>query len=951
MSACNLGQDAKTVTSLDLGALSLFEFPPGSLRLTQQDALVRSDIWKFVLWSPSGMIKAKFATEKSLILANLKLSKPITGLIRESITDGNCSRALAVDDDALRGDSLTVLAGTIKSNIRGQLSLAGHSYKVLSSRHIETANDNAAGLLELQGSGFTIYGASIRLPGAGEVHADLEAVGSVDFSLAISTLEAEFLEGKLATGKLAFPGPIDLSINDLNINADSATANDANLLFLHTRPRLDFGKLQFARAHFSYKAFGKIDADDVSHLTIDSLSGSAELSSGIPALNTRESRIEDAEIRAKDLRIENQASEVLVYGEGKIKLTHLSVDQVAAIIKIDRPSGNPLSTAAFVATITSSTLSVSGRRDDPKIVATGALSTLQLGKLEIASSAIPFRLQRLPNLPANVRLTIPAANFDIDGVIQGNLSDGTIEASIAGFAAFAEEQLVVPSESLKASLRLSPINIGLFGGQLTTQAQRFNVINDHELFFGRRTNATLNLGEANVGLQDLKMSPAPGAPDMSVQSQASYSGPHARLGLTLDPQAAFPLLITAHFDLPGFSLTLGTIPLEVGPLEVDFQSISVSKFTIDIWNTTAALSMDGLNVGVGNFRPRSLRPGETTAPLNLRGHASTPFSIDRLSGFFDLLPLPPAFAELAVYKLHFAADNLSYIGPSNLNVTTAKVDISIPHAWIPANHFPPHADPYVSVLIQADQSNVAWNGAPNGTANIDHISIDLSGQPSRANGAIHIAASTVALSGRADIPLSTEPDGNHGCTLTVPTNVGFSMFDIDGGLEVVDGTFVGQITVNKFNLGRLNYWGHQECRWSQDAILDVPPYPCEWKWGIPTKICTQMKFDIGWVFAVQAVDMHIRPAIVVFQVADDGKFEACKYSLAELYPIVPPVFEIAPQIPIGGEIARWLNDLVRIATGAVYFAFSTATTSFYSTLSLIDFASHGKGLNFKSDCK
>ena len=355
----------------------------------------------------------------------------------------------------------------------------------------------------------------------------------------------------------------------------------------------------------------------------------------------------------------------------------------------------------------------------------------------------------------------------------------------------------------------------------------------------------------------------------------------------------------------------------------------------------------------GDFRPRRLRPGETSVPLNLRGHASTPFSIDRISGFFDLLPLPPAFAELAVYKLHFAADSLSYVGPSNLNVTTAKVDISVPHAWVPVNHLPPHTDPFVSVLIQADQSNVAWNGAPSGTANIDHINIDLSGQPNRANGTIHLSASTVALSGRANLPLGTEPDGHHGCTLTIPADVGFSMFNIDGGLDVIDGNVVGEITVTNFNLGHLKYYGDQECRWSQKAILDVLPYPCEWDWTglVPTKWCTKIEFDIGWVFAVQAVDMHIQPAIVVFQVADDGKFEACKYSLAQLYPIVPPVFQIAPQIPIGGEIAKWINKLAQIAIGVVYAEFSAAVTSFYSVLSLIDFASHGKGLNFKSTCK
>ena len=406
-------------------------FPPGSFRLTEQDALARSDIWRFVLWPPGGTIQVKFATHKNVVSAELKLNKPITGLVREIIAEGNCGRALAIDDDALQGDLLKVVTGTIRGNIRGRFALAGHTYRVLGNRHIESADGRASGFLQLEGNELSIYGTSIRLPGAGEVRADLKAANSVVFSLAIATLEATLLEGKLDAGRLVFLGPIDLSINDLAITAQSAIADDANLVFLHGKALLDFRKFKFPQPRFSYTAFGKIGADDVLNLMIDNLSGSAELESGIPTLNIDDSRITDAEIKAKDLRIENQVGEALVSGEGEIKLSNLTADQIGASIQISKPTNGSLSTAAFVTTISTLTMAVSGRRDDPKIIATGKLSTLQLGNLKLKSAAIPFHVQHLPSLPASVKLTIAAADFDIYGAILGNLSDGTIEASIA----------------------------------------------------------------------------------------------------------------------------------------------------------------------------------------------------------------------------------------------------------------------------------------------------------------------------------------------------------------------------------------------------------------------------------------------------------------------------------------------------------------------------------------
>lgn len=952
LATCNFGGDAKNISSLDFGTLGLSWFSPGSLRIVAQQASSESDVWRFSLRPHSMAMQVKLASEGNTVLASMRLTRPITGIVREIIESGNCRRSIWIDDGALEGNTLTFNQGTVQGNIRGSFVLTKQTFSILKNIGVGSKEGLTSGILHLKGRHLVIENSIISVPGMGEAAGKLQSTGNLDFRLTLATLRATLVNATMAATRPRFAGPTALSLHGLHLTADNVVCRKAVLTLSSAGNTLALRDLRLASAHLSYDGIGTVVADNLAQLLISEIRGPVTMRSGTPILRIADSTILGADAPANNIKVTNQSSEPLVSGAGEIKLKKLTRGYISAALAINEPSTTALETAAFSSSIKRVNLAVTGPRDDPAFTVAGRLSSLVLGSLRISAPSIPFTITRPTGGLASAYLKSPSADADIAlGKISGKLSNLELSGDLSGFSNLAAAKFVVPIGAFNAKLELRPIQIAVFGGELKADARAINVKNKDELSFGTTVSAELSFGESKLALIGIKLSPEEGVSALAVQDRVSYSDAHSKIGVTLAPEAAFPLLIIAHFDIPGFSLTFPFIPVELGSLEVEFNSIKVSKFTIDIWGTSAALSLHELNLGVGEFRPRKLRPGETKVATNLRGRASTPFSIAKLSGFFELLPLPPAFSELALYDLHFSAEQVKYTDTTGLDVSTAQADIAVPHAWMPLEHRPPHNDPFISVVLSASKSNIGWHGRPNGTADVDRLKIDLRGQPSHINGSVSLFASTIALSGRADIRLSTKPDGNHGCELLVPTNVGFSMFDVDGNVDVLDGKPVGTIKVDKFNLGRIHYWGHKDCRWSQQAKIKVIPYPCGFSWFGPT-YCDEIKFDIGWVFSVQAINMHVRPSVIEFKVGGDGKFEACKYSLAQLVPIVPPVFSIAPQLPrsFRGEIARFFNDMVRISFTQMYTLLSSGAMNLYSAMSLIDFASHGRGLNFRSEC-
>ncbi len=70
------------------------------------------------------------------------------------------------------------------------------------------------------------------------------------------------------------------------------------------------------------------------------------------------------------------------------------------------------------------------------------------------------------------------------------------------------------------------------------------------------------------------------------------------------------------------------------------------------------------------------------------------------------------------------------------------------------------------------------------------------------------------------------------------------------------------------------------------------------------------------VFAVKAVDMYMKPFTVRAKLQPSGSFGVCYLSLDKVWPVVRPVFSISPQLPVKGEVGKFINDMISVGVGA-----------------------------------
>lgn len=173
-----------------------------------------------------------------------------------------------------------------------------------------------------------------------------------------------------------------------------------------------------------------------------------------------------------------------------------------------------------------------------------------------------------------------------------------------------------------------------------------------------------------------------------------------------------------------------------------------------------------------------------------------------------------------------------------------------------------------------------------------------------------------------------------------------------GTLQVSKGKANGIIESDGGDLGEVIYFGHQDCRWDQLVKLGsfTIYWPCFGTWKDPVRTCSQTispSFTIGMVFAVKAVDINVQPSKTFFNVEDDGKVGACSISIDKMFAKVPPIYSIAPQIPIGGEVARVVNDLISVATGGIETELTAGLLNLYS---LMTFVGYGKANPVINNC-
>ncbi|MBB4216056.1 hypothetical protein FHT79_003243 [Rhizobium sp. BK212] len=945
---CNIGQDAKEISSLELGALRLDNIPRGGFRLLSQQAGTSSDAWRFELTGRSSSLSVTFRSAGTIVRASLQLRRPIFGTVRETLAAGACRRTFWIDRGTLTGARLKVLSGRLRADIAGELVAEGATFAITNNTIIVYQNNSVSGSIELRGHGFRMTRSIVAIPGVGDMPVEFRASGTVSVSIALESLVVHIENGALIANRVGSSNPVRL---DSRYTITASKLNIASLILRvgGARPNLFLKGLRLSDATIEYSEFGKIAARKIPILTIDEISGPADIVKKIPVLDLANSEIHGLKGVALSLDILNSAGEMIASGSGNITIKLLNQSTISARLTLAKPISREFETSAYSGQFKNLSIGLVGSRQDPAIRVSAVLSSLRLGALSVTSSAINVEGIGQGERPLAIKAAIGKGEATLGkGEIVGSLFDVFIGAYLSGINETTRAVLAVKPGNLRAKFRTSATSFPLFGGKISFPPSSYQLDNDTDLTFGPETVAKLALGTVDASIDGVRLIPSEGESAVTFQTNVAHSAPNASLGITLDPGASLPILLTAHFEIPGFELKFPSIPFEIGSFEFSVSSFGVRSFAIDIWGAAASVAMNTITVGIDSFKPRKPKVGEPSPSLDVSGKSPEPFSIGKLQGMFDLSPWPPSFSDLAVNDLVMQTTDVSYNGPQELHVHASNADIKIPHAWLPSEHLPPHHDPYVSMSFVAKKTEVSWHGAPNGTANIDNLAVTLHGQPAHLDGKLDISSGVIALSGKANIPLGTKPDGNHGCTLTVPANVAFSILKLDGTINVIGGKPAGHIAVNDFNIGHIDYWGHQDCRWDQLVIIDVIiPYPCGFfKW------CNTVEFDLGWVFAVKAVNLHFQPAVVEFQIGSDGGFEACKFSVAQILPIVPPVFSIAPQLPswIGGDVARWINDLASVATGTVETLLTANALALESVISLVDFNTNGNGLNFTSKC-
>lgn len=949
--ACNLGQDAPSITALSFGKIRLSGFEAGALHVSGAEANSDGDSWAFRL-SPASNEVILAVTPKVTpglrLGGTLHLTRPITGHIIERIVGGSCSRTLVIDTGVLTGATLHASQTVLNTRTGSRTDdMTGKTLQVQAQLPISDSATRTVGTLRLIAPQVALGKARVRL-GASDGPAyitRLQSAGPVVLDFDVNLLAADFREGVFSGGKWSVPSPSKVLVASLKVDASQLAGAQTSVTY-----KGGAVAIRAAGASISYSRLELSPGFHVATAAPGVISGAAFSGAGDPGA------ADALVVPPASLTLESAAASLAkatfelpgggsATGAARLALITLSAKRTDVKATLAAPAINAFFPSSLKVTPKQMVLAAAGPSSGPSVSAQLQATALAFGSAGLTAADLPLRIAFAADGDAVVSLA-PAAAATLSvgqtpALLSAKTSDLVFSAATPAALGGGERTMTIAPGSFKGHLALAQQIQPRLGGQLVVPAATFAAANPAEMRLDAAvTGALLDMGVATVVLKDPQIEPSPGgAPLTLAGSTASKGAPVSLSVAAVDPG----LKVRADFDLPGFDLKppppITSIKVTVGGFDVDVTGLKLGGVHIGLDLKETTVTLKELSLGLGKFAPHPAGDGEPEPALNLSGEASVPLSVGATTGTFPLSALPIRMSKLDVAKLHFEAKALDYSGPGNLRVRPARAVIDVASLELPQA---PGAKPKIAATLALSDMPLSWTAAPSGAATVESLLVTLAGDPAEPDGSLAVVVRNLSLDGRADIPLGTNPDGNHGCNLTVPADMSMTAALVEGTVALEKGKPKGVLNASGFNTGHIKYIGHQDCRWEQLVKLgSVTIYwPCFGTITDPARTCSKTvepSFTIGMVFAVKAVDMYIEPKEVKFKFKDDGGVEACHISLSRIYSVVAPLYSISPQFPVGGDIGKAINDLVSVGVGAMESSFTGGALDIYSAMNLFGF--------------
>jgi hypothetical protein len=967
--ACNLGEDANKMTTINFGRLKLYDFPLGSLQVETGHALADGDSWPFMLKVPNNRMGFSVTAPSSDMASALSLDgtvqlvRPIKGFIVERITQGECQRELRVEDNVLAGASIRIRSGTAGNSFGGKISLSGLTLKVEHQINLTDRKGQTRGLFVLSGQNIKIAGAQVSLPASNGLRIPVtfktSQANRLVFELPLDTLTAKMRTGTIQSDPITMApsNGLEFALWELHIIVSKYRIASITAKFANSAADLSFDGWTLTASQVSFLSQRPAQVRNIKALTIGSIHGKNDTAiSGALALSPDSITLQSANIVADSFSLFSVNGHALISGGGQAILEKFSKNDFDCNLIIDRPLTDPLPGVAFSYSPSSIKLFAHGPKTDITISSQGILSALALGTFKLSNGTIPFKFSNGQGNSIEVQIDGGKGSITLGSAgpqqITGMMTKLSLTSSLSGYDN-GDLRLAIPADRLLGDFSPAPFQTPVMGGNLSLRAQTLHIRNAFSILIGSNiSGGQLSLGSPVIALSNVQVRPrhsSDGIPVQSTESEATASD----LSFDVAVVVSSPLLINASFDLPGFEIRppppISSITFEIGGFDVEVTSFKVDKFHVELTGPALRATLVGLSIGVGQFSPKPPDAGKTVAQPNLKGVASRPFAIDQASAVVKIIPLPPSLGEFDITGLTFGASQLAYVGPSDLKATSGSAEINISSFSVERKAEGQAAT--IDGSITLTNTNVEWWGTPNGVAAVENLTITLHGDPAapiapvdaeKPDGKLSLKASQLALSGKMNIPLGTKPDGTHGCSLVVPANGNLSLHNLFGTLNISKGKANGVIEADGGDPGEFSYDGYQECRFNQPLKLAsiTQSYPCFGTWKDPVRTCTVTiapTITVGMVFWVRKFDILVEPYKTFFNIEDGGKVGACSISLNKMYPKEHPLFSISPQLPVGGDGAKIVNDLTSFAVGVLQSVLTGHLLDLYSAMTLLGF--------------
>lgn len=953
--ACTLGSYAPTATHIQFGRIELSGFPAGSFRLADVKLLGDGEEWPFSLMPVGGSVHLAITGKSGRRLeGELTLTKPITGTVREA---ADCSRVLEIATGSLDDVRFKISVGNLGNAFGGRVVAAGVTGTIVSQRALRDTAGATSGALSITVPAAEIQGGMFEFAPGLSVTALAQSKTAVTLDANLAFLDVAIRDGTFVTPPVRIgDGAVrSISLAGMQANATSVRAAAVAISFKSAVATMEFSTVGIVATRVEHAVNPTVVAEATKSLSVGTLSGPARVNADRRLeINPDGVLVQNATVTG-NLSIALSQVKQVVSGPGSVKLRSLSPGSIDATADIQSPKFEGAAVADVLFKPTTLSIAANGPKNSLNVTGKGTAAELALANLRILKAKLAYVFKSSKDQEASIGISSSNGTVELGGVDSQRLMGALSKLNVSGRLRpnqLDQLNLEIAPGGIAANANLTQKALPLLGGTLNIEDSSVSLRNTDQLIFGEGVEtALIDLGRSKLSLTGLKLEPSDQATPLDAQTVSKEILP-TLFQVDIAAKAASFLHVAAHFDLPGFKLKvpppISSVTFDVGNMSVEVSEFEIEKFTFDLTEEAASVAIVGTKLVAGTFKTKKAAAGEPQTYPVISGSAATPLVINRAVAIVPLRVQPLRMAEFGIIGLSFAAAPVAY-SMADMDAEAQRATIAIDELSIPQNR---GAIGNVAGMIALENSTVRWSGAADGKAFVETLRLNLSGDPKEPDGSLRLEASRVSLNGRADIPLSTKPDGSHGCSMSVPASVDMTVRSIEGDLTMTKGKLHGTVEASDADTGYIKYVGHRDCGWEQlvkTGTLVKVPYPCG-TWRKPFKICQHTVapvFTIGMTFVVKAIDLQIKPDSVRFKLEEDGSFGACRITLDTIVPVVPPLYSISPQIPVGGEIAKILNDSIAFGIGALQSTLTAGLLNLYSEMTLLGF---GRSNPVKSNC-